>query len=1040
LSPKWHAHLARVFATGLSRRPTGESSTPAGLPRRGPRPPVPQTRWKRAVPGYDLGALLVIVLFFLAFFRRVIFSHQFLITSDAFNYLYPLRTVVWQEVREGRLPLWTSQIMSGYPLLSMAQIGIGYPLTWSYLFLPGHWAEQIYYLTPYLLAPAFTYAYLREVDRTRLAALLGALAFGYGGFMISPLASYSGLAANATMWLPLLLTVIERARTRRFVSSLLAATGVYAMSVLSGWGQGFAYVGLIAVGYAAVMGLVSWARMHPGGIPAPPRVLQGEEAARRMRAVPGSVSGAGWRRWQPLVVLLGAIVLAAGADAFQILETMQVQRLSIRRALTYALFAMGSYKFSAAAKSFLLPLHTVFEASAYVATLGLVLALIAVIAGMLSSPREWRVFFWCAIAALGFALMLGENTPIANLLYHIPPFNLFRGAARHAFEFTFATSVLSAYGWDKVNEWLSRRPARPRSLYFGLAFLVLGLAAGVLWVRDVARVPVDYMEIFYYPPAFPEARYLIWKLSFSLFTLGAIWQLFKVQRARLSVALLIATIAVACFFEPSIMVSRWWWPTLKPASRFTAVSQPTTLLRNYPPAENRIYTHVYPMVEEYASPPRLEPANLTMLSGLQNVAGNEPLILERYSRALGDVYIDAVKTRPGYPSDPTLLTSTSHVLDLLNTGFLVSYSDLATEPATPVERDGVRFAERDLDIRIDPGQSMSLEGVAASADTLALVTATAFSAEAGDGTVVGRMRLVSRDGRTVESQLRLGLETAEWAHERRNVREVVRHSLAQVFSTAAADRNDPEPSYRFVARFPLGSPLHVDHIEITNVSDKIVLLLSRATLYDSVTKFSMPLPHYDLEKWRPLYDQNGALVLRNEKALPRAWLVAEAEVVDAEEALRRIRGQGKSFDPRRTALLEDQPGALSGLPGGKISATATVRIAAYEPNRVVVDTNDDSASVLVLSEINYPGWVATVDGASATIHATDFLLRGVVLPAGSHRVEMRYTAPAARRGALISICTLLIFGGLLVYARRTKVRSGETKGVLTFRFSPRSGR
>jgi hypothetical protein len=33
-------------------------------------------------------------------------------------------------------------------------------------------------------------------------------------------------------------------------------------------------------------------------------------------------------------------------------------------------------------------------------------------------------------------------------------------------------------------------------------------------------------------------------------------------------------------------------------------------------------------------------------------------------------------------------------------------------------------------------------------------------------------------------------------------------------------------------------------------------------------------------------------------------------------------------------------------------------------------------SVLVLSEINYPGWVATIDGAKAPIDATDFLLRG----------------------------------------------------------------
>ena len=53
--------------------------------------------------------------------------------------------------------------MSGYPLLSMAQIGIGYPLTWGYLFLPGPLAEQIYNLAPYILFPVFTYAYAESL-------------------------------------------------------------------------------------------------------------------------------------------------------------------------------------------------------------------------------------------------------------------------------------------------------------------------------------------------------------------------------------------------------------------------------------------------------------------------------------------------------------------------------------------------------------------------------------------------------------------------------------------------------------------------------------------------------------------------------------------------------------------------------------------------------------------------------------------------------------------------------------------------------------
>ena len=975
---------------------------------------------------FDLGACAAIALFFVVFFLRALFSGKFLVTSDAFNYLYPLRTVVWHELREGRLPLWTSQIMSGYPLLSMAQIGIGYPLTWSYLFLPGHWAEQIYFLVPYLLAPIFTYAYLRELGRTRLAAVLGALAYGYGGFMIGPLASYSGLAANATMWLPLVLTVIERARTRRFVSSMLMATGVYAMSVLSGWGQGFAYVGLIALGYAVVMGLAS----KSGG---------SEEEARRMRAVPGDAeivkhAFLSWSRWRPLLVMLSAIVLAAGVDAFQILETMQAQRLSIRKALTYELFAMGSYKLGAAAKSFLLPLHTVFEGSAYVATLALGLALVAIIAGVRSSRRDWRVFLWSAVAALGFTLMLGENTPVASVFYHIPPFNLFRGAGRHAFEFTFAISVLSACGWDAISDWTSRRerlselPAvaggprsflkdvRGRSLYFGVTFLVLALGTGVLWTIDMAKVSVGYMEIFYYPPKFPEARYLLWKLSFSLLTLCAAWQLFKVHRARLRVALLLATIAVACFFEPSIMVSRWWWPTLKPASRFTAVSQPTALLRNYPPEENRIYTHVYPMVEEYSDPPRLEPANLTMLYGLQNVAGNEPLILDRYSRALGDVYIDAVKTRPGYASDPTLFDSSSHVLDLLNTRFLVSYPDLATEPATPTWKEGIRFSVRDLDTTLKPGQAITLKGVAANADTLALVTSTAFSASEPDGAEVAKVRLFSPAGQMVESSLRIGIDTAEWAHDRPDVRAIVRHSLARVFSGSPGETS----KYTFLARLPLGEQMRVDHLEIVNVSKDVVLILNKATLFDSATNFSMPLPHYDLNKWKPVYDEDGAQVLRNETALPRAWLVAEAESVDGEEALRRIRGQGETFDPQRTVLLEIQARNLPSLPGGPISPAASAKIVAYENNSVVIETIADTASVLVASEINYPGWIAMVDGAPAPIHTADFLLRGIVLPAGSHRVEMRYTAPAARNGAFISAFTILVISGLALYDRRRK--------------------
>jgi uncharacterized membrane protein YfhO len=72
--------------------------------------------------------------------------------------------------------------------------------------------------------------------------------------------------------------------------------------------------------------------------------------------------------------------------------------------------------------------------------------------------------------------------------------------------------------------------------------------------------------------------------------------------------------------------------------------------------------------------------------------------------------------------------------------------------------------------------------------------------------------------------------------------------------------------------------------------------------------------------------------------------------------------------------------------------------------------------------MNYPGWEATLDGQRTPIYTTDYLLRGVILPAGSHRIEMRYTAPAARTGAWVSLLTLALFVGLSVYTRRKSTK------------------
>lgn len=961
----------------------------------------------------DAAAITVILLFFALFFWPAVFDGKLLIAGDSLVYSYPLRTVAWNEIRRGALPLWTPLLMSGYPLLSMSHLGLGYPLTWGYLFLPGPWAEQVYVLVPFLLAPAFTYAYAREINRSRMGSLLAGFAYGYGGLMASALAN-NGMLTNAQMWLPLMLIWIERARTQPFTMCLLWAGGAYTMSVLTGVGQGFVYVGMLAFAYAAFTGATYG--------------LWGN--AETDRALKKRLD---WRRWKPLFVAVGAAMMAAGIAAFQILETLRAARRSVRSRLSYEAFSEGSFPLSMAGGELVAPLFYQTDVTTYAPPLALCLAIIGVAVAL---GRRWsgakqtdgRVLFWSATAVIAWLLILGSNTPLYRLIYYVPVLNRFRVPSRHTFEWTFAVGILAAYGWDTIRTICLRRSSSrqlpvSREAVVGVILLTLCIVVGGSWWWAAEGKLSPSGAIVY--TGLSRSSYVLYKVLFTLLVVAAVRQGWRVGARGWRVAMLTAVITVACFVEPFILISRWWFPSTEFSGRSTAVSSATRFLQRYPPEHNRVYTRVDFFSETFTVSPRLDAHNLTALHGLHNLAGYEPLFLERYSRALSNVNLDAVNPRPGFAPNYPLFESQSHVLDLLNTTFVVTYANFATAPDPLIMKDGVGFAGANLSVGVQPGQTGLLNGALAEGDTLALVSSLANSGNEIDGSPVAKLRIFTVDDRVIERELRAGVDTAEWAHERADVRATARHSLAPVFESRTGDAESSFQSHSYWTRISLGEQLRVDRVEISNLSPSASLAIWKATLYDSTGKQSTPLPpfRFDHKRWQIVYDKDDVLILRNERALPRAWLVAEAEAVDGEEALKRIRGESQhGFDPRRTALLEVPLSELPTLPGGMISAAAAAQVVEYEANRLVIETTAETPAVLVVSEMNYPGWMASVDGKTTPIHGTNFVLRGVAVPAGRHRVEMRYTAPAARNGALISVFTLFVTGGVAIYARRTSTR------------------
>jgi hypothetical protein len=391
------------------------------------------------------------------------------------------------------------------------------------------------------------------------------------------------------------------------------------------------------------------------------------------------------------------------------------------------------------------------------------------------------------------------------------------------------------------------------------------------------------------------------------------------------------------------------------------------------------------------------------------------------------------------PSDSPL-NMRSHTLDLLNARFLVTYSNLTIDRDELIERGEIGFAKQDLPTDLLNDGEINFGNASCEGDTLAVVTTMADSAAIENGTPIARAEIRTANGQTIARDILAGVHTAEWAHERSDVRSVVRHSLAPIFDTLPGDEQNSFPGHRYLAVIPLGQRYEISQVTIKKIPNTAPIKVWKGSVYDSGAKNSIPLRTAgeketvnnipDPSRWTEVYRTKDTIVYRNDRAMPRVWLVGDVKVAVAEEALKTIIGESNiEFDPRKTALIEtDLKSApfLSQLPYGRFSPDASAKITSYEPNKLKIETSADQPSFLVVSEINYPGWIAMIDGKEEPIFQTDYLLRGVALPAGKHTIEMRYTAPEFWNGLYVSSLTLLILGSLAAYeffARRRAISS-----------------
>ncbi len=196
-------------------------------------------------------------------------------------------------------------------------------------------------------------------------------------------------------------------------------------------------------------------------------------------------------------------------------------------------------------------------------------------------------------------------------------------------------------------------------------------------------------------------------------------------------------------------------------------------------------------------------------------------------------------------------------------------------------------------------------------------------------------------------------------------------------------------------------------------------------------------PPASMRDLSPAYRGGDGIVWENLSAAPRAFVARSITPVAGERELIATIVR-PDFDPRHSVVLERgqlrRVGPLSGASG-----TAAVR---SERNATVtLRARMASAGLVVLSDRWTKGWTVQVDGHAAPSLRVNDVMRGVRVPAGSHRITWRYRAPGLILGAVLSALSLLAIIGTLVVVRlrqrgrRSAVRSahggarvGRTRG------------
>jgi hypothetical protein len=398
--------------------------------------------------------------------------------------------------------------------------------------------------------------------------------------------------------------------------------------------------------------------------------------------------------------------------------------------------------------------------------------------------------------------------------------------------------------------------------------------------------------------------------------------------------------------------------------------------------------------------------NLATFAGRRNVNGYDPLVPRSRRLALDGMRADGTVSRALLESDPGRL-------ELLGVRWLqIPTTALATAP----DADGLGD---ELDVVIEEPRPHLFAVPFTRATEVRIVSFLAGATAVEQGRTVAECVARLANGREIWVPIRAGVDTAEWAWERPDVRASVRHRMAEVYRSHPAREGFAAHEYRGVLRLP--GRFAVTALRFRAWPGAPPLWLLRAGLHDVLTGRSLGISlasahASDEVRLAQAADTPRVSLFEVRRGIGPAWVVPSLRVLpDEERVLDFLRAPTRlGIDARATALATEADAAgLQLPPNGRSSAADVARAVG---GRIVVRAA--GPGLLVLGEGYDAGWTARVDGRPTRVVRVNADRMAMALEPGTHRVVLVHRPRGFAAGVALATLALAGLGAAWLVERR----------------------